>query len=597
MANPPGASKMSAWFNKHGPRVANSIHTMKQSIYMMLCINHIWNAARRGYIKSRKEDYIKYYSKSRSVQTQSLLANESFKSFSLDRTAKDTLLDLSKTIRHSSLINDRPLGRRSVKTELDRLLGDEFECPIPQFPRAMKIYRYFAAALFSYGTLKYAFLCTIYYGWIDIDKKYGCYLPGRVAFVPDASLARELPWVVLMFDIYHLVFWGMWYLLDGIEIDCLLFLCYDRDTVLDKQYQVIELNDPVITPPDVAYRKYLCNKMFYRRRTDNRGQVVYSIRHYRTVSHYEKMQKLNVKLRLFLIYVFYAGAFVLIIGATYTYFRHDYFDLSYPSCRQFSSTADNDDFEWSFSDKFRLWYLFADLLEGTVFIVDTAMTMSLATAAGILLTEDLHSRFTGLQIRTSKLNEQFRLALSNSDLAAAMSTPTVSHSAMKFIEDLHKESYWIFEETISTFEQIIHVDEYVRRYCAYVIWAWLLLYASYQASSILNLLPEGGVVTYFNTIAMAGVSLLIGTAFIFYARPYHRARQLYKELCIAMALCPTIPKSKIAWRWLLEFYKDHNVYSLHLMGKSSFPVTNLNILRCASWFVTCTVVLLSLLRY
>lgn len=566
--------------------------TTKQTILVMLYVSFIWDLARKHYVDSRTRDYEKHYSKS-SKTLQNHQEHQGYQSFS--RCSQDILCDYSRTISNLRLI-DKTISDKSVKSELDILVDRGFDCPIPSVPKLLRIYRIFSTAFFIYATIKYACLCTIYYGWLDIDKVYGCFLPGRVAFLPDRGLAKELPWVALLIYPYHLVWRALWHFVDGIDVDCLLFLCYDRDAVLSRHYELSELNDSYRTQPDVAYRKYLCNKIFYRRHANAEGYAFYTMKQHRSLEHYDKMQELLLRLRLFYINTIYVVLILMAIGSYYTYLDHDYFDLSYPMCRSFSNSPHNDTFRWSFSDKFRLYYLLADYLEGTIFIIDTGLITSITFAAGILLTHDLCLRFDMLRRRTCNLNEKFRSCTSMNDLTIPVSPSWIAYSNMKSIEYLQEESDWIFNETIGIFQLVGQVDDFMRRFSTYVVFGWLLNYSSYQATSILSLLPKGGLVRYFNQIAMGSCSLIFITAYLIFARPYHGSRLLYRELCSAMALSPNIPEKKIAWRWLLEHYRDTNIYSLHLIGKS-FTLSNLNILRCVSWFVTCSVVLLSLLRY
>lgn len=116
-----------------------------------------------------------------------------------------------------------------------------------------------------------------------------------------------------------------------------------------------------------------------------------------------------------------------------------------------------------------------------------------------------------------------------------------------------------------------------------------------QPFTILDLVPKGGLVTLYNAFSLTLVNTGLISLYMIFTRPYHKAQLRYKELCIAMANCPAIPKAKIA-DWLLEYYNDTNIYSLHPMGKS-YALSDLNSLRCASWLVTCSVILVNLLKH
>lgn len=555
------AVKMFRRLSNIGPRFANPILTTRQMVILNLYASYIWSPTQREYIDSRRRDYEKHY----------------------------------KTIRYGS-DDGKTLDDHSVDSELNNLLNRRFDCPIPQMPKFLRIYRVFSTAFVIYSSIKYALLCSIYYGWLGIDNSYACYLPGRLALFTDPAFVFQLPWLGLIVFLFHLIYRSMWYRVDRLKVDGLLFLLYGRDRILDKQYEVIELNDQNMTSPESAYRKYLCNRIFYRRILGPQGRVVYKMKHHRTIEHRKQMENLMVILRL-LFYTFGFGGAIITLIAFYTYLRHDYFDLSYPSCRIFSNSVDNEDFEWSFGDKFRLCYLFFDLLEGTIFSVDTLLAIALPLGNMMVLSHDLRLRFDALRGRLHDLNKRFRIPhYLNSDWAIKLNTTTITHPDLKFLESVQEESERILFETLSTFRQVGCVDEYVRRLSTFVLLIWLVLNSSYQASLLVDLYPKGELVKYFNAGIMAFVYIGLTFSYIMFSRPYHRAQLLYRELCVAMAICPPVQEMKIAWRWLLEYYNDVTKYSLHLIGKS-YALSNLNALRCASWFATCTVVLFSMLRH
>lgn len=588
------ALKMFEWVKKYGLRLADSTITNKQTVLIVLFVSYIWDLVRREYVDSRKKEYEEYY-RQMNERPEIHSRDRGYQSFSCERGAQYRLPVHNQTVRHYSLTDQKVLNNESIKRELNNLLDREFDCPIPPMSKFLKRYRTFSTAFAIYAAIKYTILCAVYYRWIDVDKSYACYLPGRLSILPDEGVVYELPWMGAAIFMSHLIWRAMWRFSHPIEVDALLFLCYDKDAVLDKQYQVLELNDPSISSTDDAYRKYLCNRLFYQRRIDARGRTVYTMKENRTVEHYEQLDRLMVGLRLYYPYFLYPGYLLLAILSFCTYFRHDYFDMSYPSCRSFSSSVDDENFEWSFSDKFRLFYLFFDLLDGFIFILDTTLGLTIPFGVNTITTHDLCLRFDALRKRIRRLNEKFRSSSIVRELSMEMGTATVTHSTMKYIECLQEKSDLIFNETIGTFEQVKRVDDYIRKSSSFTFYSWFIANSSYQASSILNLIPKGGVVSLVNMIMTIITYQGVFATFIISARPHHRARLLYNELSTAMALCPTIPKTKIAWRWLLEYYKDHTKYSLHLIG--NYALSNLNILRSASWIVTCVVVLFSLLKH
>lgn len=534
-------------------RLADSIMTTKQLVVMLLFVSYIWDLTRKEYIDSRAKELECYRQK-------------------------------QAYPNHKGARDDHEY----------RYAGD-FECPIGPMPRFFRIYRIFSTTFVIYTVIKYAILCTIYYEWLEIDKRYGCYLPGRLGLFVDEGFIYQLPWLTLIIFLYHLLWRILCHFYDPFEVECLYFLRYDRDEILDKQYGIIELNDPKLTPPDLAYKKYLCNKIFYHRLADGQGHVRYVIKRYRTVEHFERMEYYSAFWRLVIYWTCFNNAIVLIAGS-YTCTRHDYFDLSYPTCRSLWDREGESNFEWSFSHKFRISYLLFDLLECLMFVVDTTLGITLPATVALILTHDLSLRFIGLRERLHKLNDRFKSSnLFDCNAWSEICLSTLTRPALKYLEDQQAESDSIFDETISAFEQTRSVDDYMRRYSTYTVFVWLVLTASYQAAYMLNLVPKSTLVTIFNAFVMVSFYSVLVVIYIIFSIPHRQARLLYNKLCIAMAVCPTLPKMKMSWLWLLEYYNNTTKNSLHIIGKS-YALSNMNTLRCVSWFVTCTVIVFSLLK-
>lgn len=539
-----------AWICERVPRVVGSLMTTRQLALFMLYACYIWDLIRREYIDSRERKYQHHKQKRRNYLIYEPTTDEQY----------DT----------------------------------EFECPIRPMPKFQRSYQIFSTIFIFYTTVKHIALCTIHCGWFDIDKTYTCYLPGRLGLFVDEGFVYELPWLGLIIYSYHLIWRTMWFYSKPFEVECLLFLFHDKDIILRKQYELIDLNS-ITTRPDAVYRKYLCNSVFYRRKTTTHGRIIHVMKQNRTIEYREQLENLTLLLK-WSTYVIFVVSVSIICYGVYTQFRHDHFDMTYSSCRSFSSFASDANFAWSFDDTFRLSYLFFDLFENLILLLDTTLGLSFPIGAAMVMTHDLCLRFDALRERVRNLNDLFRSShCFGIDLNMRIDFSKMTHEALKFLEDIQEESESIFDETVSTFEQIEKVDVYMRRLSSFTIFVWLILNASYQASLILKLLPEGSG-TVFNRFASIFVYVGLIICYIIFARPNHRAQLLYKELCIAMAVSPNIPKTKIAWRWLLEYYNRAGRFSLHLLGKS-YTLSNLNTLRCASWFVTCTMIIFSLLKH
>lgn len=587
--------KMFVYLIRCAPQFAQSVFTTKRVIFMTLFVTYIWDAIRREYIESRKEDYEIHYSKqARPRKSETYRLQSDAQVYAKLHDARDVTRGHHKSRSIQIAAYNRPHVRPD-RAELDNLVYREFDCPLPPMPKFLRMYKIFSTIFVFYSTLRYALVSSIQYEWLRIDKRYACYLPGRLAIIADEGLIFETPWFGFVICGYHVAWRTMWHYANRLELDCLMFLCYDKDTVSDRQFEILTLNNQKISP-EVAYRKYLCSKIFYERHTNQRGRDSYVMKPYRTVTHYEKLQYLTMK--FLLLHCILIGAVIvpMILFGFYTLFSHEFFDLSYPSCKSVpSSSSQGNASNWSFNDRFRLGYLPFDMLDCFILWTDSTAAMLLTYSAALIVSHDINLRFDSLCDRLSDLNDRFRYLLFD-DYGRKSSSSIMTHSTMKFLLSLEIESDQIFNEAITLFDQIRSADEFMRRFTSFTIYGGLITNISYQVLSSARKIPRGQIGIALHVFLLIQINAILISVFLTLARPHNRARVFYTKICSAMALCPNVPRTKMLWQWLLEYYHIRSPrYTLHIIGKS-YSLSNLNILRCASWFLTCTLIILNLMR-
>lgn len=558
----------------------------KQQVYAIAYFSYIWDALRNGYIESGRREYEDY--NSRSMVRHRLESYRDLKAYE-----GEIALDIDQM--------ERPWSRYEKKNELDSLMTKEFGCPLPEVPKYVRMYQIFSTAFAIYSFIKYGIVSSIYYGWFGIDQKYTCYIPGRLGISFDIS--HEIPWLGFVVYSFHIVYRSVWYIMiTGIEVDCFLFLCYDKETVLSKQYELMELNGSQISP-EAAYRKYLCNRIFYERHMDSLGRTWYTLKPNRTIGQFTRLADLANKFRMSCYFLIF-GVFVpFLINGFITQASHHSFDRSYPACRSFSGRPVDANFQWTFDDNFRFYYFFFDIMDNALFFLDNAGAFAIPFTGAMVAAHDLNLRFDALNERVTSFIDRLRFILFDnyyfldadckwsSDLSVAPVPIT-----KRTIEDLEKESNSIFNDTVNAFAELEKVDVYIRGFALITVYIWFMTNMSFQAFTLfrLNSIADTTKLIYRYTQANMNVCLL--GAFALLARTNTKTQITYNKLCSVMALYPTIYQTKISWCWLLEyFHRSSSRNTLHLIGKD-YALSNLNILRCVSWFVTCTVIILNLMN-
>lgn len=457
----------------------------------------------------------------------------------------------------------------------------------------LRCYQIFSTAYAVYAVIRLTVVLIIKNQWLDMDPVYACYIPGRLGLV--VCISDHFALFGLIIYIGHLAYRSTWYLIaDRLDLDCFIFLCHDEGTIIEKQFAVAQLNDCNLAP-EVALERYVSDKLFYQRQVDTRGRSSYAMKQHRTIKRYRLLKNLLIKYRF--LYLILNGTLVApaYIYRSYFQFSHELFDYNYHACRSFSSRRDAEDFSWSFGDTFRLVYLFFDLLDNLMFFLDGSIAVTIPYNGTILVTNDLTYRFDALSRRMSNLNDVLRsndcVDLSYESLGG--SSPTVN--CIRFLESI-EEANCIYHEIMSIFDHMGRVDEYIRRLAMIVFAIWFSSTIAIATMSMVSNSSVDGSIIVFYTYIQINSHVLFMCAFCYMSHLHNRTRVLYKEICSAMALSPDIRKTKWRWRWLLEYYhRSSTRHTLHLVGKS-YALSNLNVLRCMSWFATCSMLIVNLIK-
>lgn len=557
-------------------------------ILVSIFASYIWDAMREGYIERCRREYEEHYYRGSSVRR----LTEDDQELRFDQRVHPDDPDYDEISYYDDRNGEPDLdcSEEQQRNELAQLIDREFDCPLPTKPRWIRMYQIFSNCFVVYGTIKYAFLSSLYYEWLHIDKTYACYIPGRLGLTAD--VAYEVPWFGFLIFACHVAWRLIMYCnIKQLNLDVFMFLLYDKEVILDRQFEIEQSNSSNLSPRE-AYRRYLCNKVFYEHQVDSRGRSRYMMKKHRTMDHYERMESVNILFKLWCALTVILSIPVFIV-ALRNQLSHEFFDLNYSECRSFADSPNTTNFKWSFSDKFRLMNLFFDRLDDMMIAIDTTINLVLPFVL-VTLSHDLTLRLEDLCARVSALNDRFRNLVFNDDLVRAMFAFT--EPTMKFINDLEKESRGVFNEVIDTFNQVECEDEFMRRFTLILVYVWFLVTMSGNVFILVRMgtLKDSSLMVYMIAefywhTAMASLLALM-------TRPHNRAKILYNRLCSAMALCPTKPEAKVTWQWLVEYYhKDSSRYSLHFVAKS-YALSNLNIIRCMSWFVSCTVIMVNLIR-
>lgn len=553
---------------------------MRTKVLITIYACYTWRAIRNGYIESCRKEY---------PMTSTRLGSRQCGHDSADRPPK--VRDELRT-RQLSPEHKRPDEQR--QQELDESLADtDFDCPLPQMPKLVRLYQVFSTIFVTYSTIKYALLSIVHYQWLRIDPIYACYLPGRIGIF--VGLVHDVPWFGLLVFGCHVVWRYIWsYRCETLQLDCLLFLLYDKHTIIDKQLRLPELNDPYL-PPEAANRIYVNNRIFYSRRIVD-GQASYQMRQHRTLMQYERLEKLDVLSQLMIasVCVLCVTAYTL---ATYAQFDNDLFDANYQPCRSFSdSYKGSGTFAWSFNDRFRLIYHVFDMLDNLVFIIDAFLALIYPFCAALIICNDITLRFDILCKRMANLSARFSLANYLFQTTGAPDVPHVAPDLLKQDAALAEDTHETYNEVIDTFEQIEQVDEFIRRLTSFTICVWFSLTMSIQLASLGGLHSAKLIIIMVYIAAELYLHVLLSCLLMLITRPHHRSRTLYGHLCTAMALCPVRGDAVVSWPWLLEYYHERSSrHSLHLVGRYH-TLCSLNVLRCMSWFISGTLFMLHLIK-
>lgn len=585
--------------------------------------SYIYDAIRNEYIESRKHSYQQYLKAKREIGTNPesalepawLLQNIPILSDILDNDEPVGLSERGEdamvpflcdppAVRSSVVITiEVPIsGHRVSATEEQvdteptgdpddvELAEDMFACPLPAMPKYIRSYQVISTTFHVYVAVKYLFITLVQFKWINLDPAYLCYLPGRLTYVGDISY--EFPPFLFLVGTLHLIYRSLWYFIaDRLDLDCFQFLCLDEQFVMDKQNKLAHLNEPGVAPI-ISYKMYLCGKIFYQRYKTIDRKIRYKMRPNRTLEQWRKLRNAANAIPL-IYYSCLALVFMpILIISLYNYFSPGAFEQSYPHCEFLSGRIADESFEWYFTDSYKRIAFVCDILEASIFLPDVTFALVLPAAGAILLSYDLASHFDQIISNLSDLIDKINVVHDIRSQKGAKSR----HVDLPKLKSIIKEEANIFYvDVIYVFQHVCKVDRFIRVFAPFCIFVWFVINLSYQALSIFRkqILISNATFQYVQIFSCIMLTIM----FSMLVRPHNRSQVLYEKLCAAIAVDFDHQTTRGFWSRLLGFYhRNQSKFTLHILS-TSYPLSRINYLRIVSWFITCTLILLNLMRY
>lgn len=481
---------------------------------------------------------------------------------------------------------------RDNKSDMEQGDNNELKmivsCPLAKMPIILRLYTIFSHIFITISFIKYGAICLLQYEWIGIDKYYSCFLPGRLAFVND--LSYELPgfsWVIIFYHVVYRIMFCIKY--TRINLDCFVFSICDKEFIEGQERNLEKLNEDSIG----THKLYLENDMFFQRISLLNHKVVYRLKSNRTLEHWKKLRAfINQLTVLFLANFIFLGAPILVIIAL-NLLSNEYFDGNYGHCRSFANRTIDAEFQWDFSDSYRMIYFFFDGFDNFILLFDTSNALVWPFSSSIICTRDLTDRIDDLSKKITELKQRLEeLCLTNGTMDDSWKNDQNKRELMKILE---RDVLFFQSEVIDTFTQVSQVDEFISKFSAFCIFCWVVVNLCYQFTSILRkrLLNPNGVVQFLQILGLSGLTF----TFVHLGRPHSSSIRLYHKISNFAALDPNIKTTKCSWIWLFEYFDEETSrFSLHL-GWNLSTLSMTNYLKSIVWFVSCALIVINLLRY
>lgn len=483
-------------------------------------------------------------------------------------------------------------------------------CPLEELPIFFRIYTYITHCMLVYMFLKYVFVNLAYLELFEMIKKsYSCFWPGRTCILPE--LLPSFSMVVLC---HHVVY--RYYLCihrKSFAIDCFIFVFFDRETVLEKETKIREIDNNT----DLSLL-YLNDGFFYHQIIRSTGERTLHIKCNRTLEHWTKMKGFLNNLILLLIFNFAAWGVPLGTWVLMNALSDEYFQLNYHHCVEFATRLQtyfvgpsvqedkiNDIGNLSSSNIFRLSTFFFDLGDSAWMLLDTSNALVWPFASLIVIAQDATFSVETLIDSTRRLAEKFQQlpediysakehsAISIGQPHRITSTTLEQFRTKQLLKLIEEDSLILRNEIVDIFKQLNQADEFVSKLTAFCIYVWVVTNVYYEAVSIYKqgVLAPNSVVQYMQITAFIALTITFG----FLSRTHSKTLKLYRSICNIVALDPNYKTSKADWMRVLEyFHKQHSRYTFHLGPSAELSLSSY--LKSMSWCITVACVVLNLMH-
>lgn len=469
----------------------------------------------------------------------------------------------------------------------DDLKADD-ECPLGEMPKLIRHYQYFSTLLVIYSFIKYSFLVIFDNELFGSKKTFACYVPGRVAILPEFS--PGFSWVVLF---YHIIY--RFYLLlirKEFHLECFIFLLYDKQAVEAIQTEKcakLQCNDPV-----EASRIYAMNRLFFIKvyLREEPEQVIYRIKSNRSVEHWIKLKQFFNRFVLIALGNIALWSIPLGVAIVVTVLSSENFSTLYDACDEMITLHKTD---WSLHDPRQLLWFLCDMVDSSWLLLDTTMALVMPFTSMVFCSQDLNITIDKLREVINDITNRLKCAL---EVANYRNWPQQielnrNRRVAKMLKAIEVEILVLQSEVTRMLQQINQVDEFMSKLSAFCIMVWILTNIYVQIVSLnRNQLVFVDVVVQF----MQGTALLALTfTFAYIARVNTKTRRLYMEICNLVALDPN-HKTKSSWLWVLEYFnKVKPNYSFRLGPFTELTLANY--LKACSWLITGALVTINLFKY
>jgi hypothetical protein len=463
-------------------------------------------------------------------------------------------------------------------------------CPLGEMPKALRRYQYVSHFLVVVEFIKYSFLYSFDNEFFGTKRSYSCYIPGRVAILPNFS--PTFGWLVLF---YHVIYrFYLCIIRKSFYLDCFIFLLYDKQAIESIQTNLYEKLMKNSNSPE-AFKIYAMNRLFFIKVVlrDESEKVIYRVKTNRSLEHWLKLKQFFNRFMLFCLANIALWGIPLTIAILLTVLSDKNFRIIYGPCDQMIDAQKNN---WSLLNIHQLIWFVCDMIDTGWLLFDTTNALVWPFSSMILCAQDISYTIDELNDTLHDVTRRLKYALEN--IAVRYWPQQVKYDNGKQISNLLKsievDIQVLQSEITRMILQIKQVDEFMSKISAFCIFVWILsnLWVHFIALNRNKLVMIDAVIQFMQFTAFFALTL----SFAYIAQVNTKTRRMYIRICNLVALDPNHKTTKLSWLWVLEYFnKDKPSYSFR-MGPFA-ELTLANYLKACSWLITGAMVTINLFKY